>query len=242
MLDATEAFAIHNLKYGDTSLISYCFTEKYGLRSFMLKGILSGKRKAIKKSLFQPMSHIEIVAQFRDNQNLSFIKEAKLVAPHSSIPFDVRKNALVLFLSEILYQVLREEGAPNGALFEFIKNAFVWLDKNDSIANFHIKFLLELTRFMGFYPNIENDNHPYFNLESGSTTHLLPRGRYLESTLKNKWISILGTNFDKSLNVSLNKLERSSLIEHIIFYFGVHLQNFKNPRSTAVLNEVFKHF
>lgn len=242
MLDSTEAFPIYNLKYGDTSLISHCYTRDYGLRSFLLKGILSGKRKAIKKSLFQPLSHIEIVANFKANQNLGFIREAKVLNPYVSIPFDMRKNALLMFLSEILHQVLKEEEAINAPLFEYIKKSFFWLDQNESVANFHIKFLLELTRFIGFFPNIENKNHAFFDLESGCTTPILPRGIYLEGPLKNKWITLLGTDFDNFSEVVLSKEERGILLDKTVYYFKLHLQTFTNPKSTPVLNEVFKHF
>lgn len=242
MLNSTAAFPIYNLKYGDTSLISHCFTESYGLRSFMLKGILTGKRKAVNKSLFQPLSHIEIVARFKENQELSFVREAKLIAPYVSIPFDVRKNAVLMFLSEVLYNVLKEEAEANPKLFTFIKNAFVWLDNNDTIANFHIKFMLELTRFIGFFPNVEDKNHPYFDLESGSSTPYLPKGPSLEGTLKNKWISFLGTNFDEIRTINVDKTERGFLLNQTLTYFKLHLQHFSTPKSVAVFNEVFKHF
>ena len=242
MLDSTAAFPIHNLKYGDTSLISHCFTKKYGLRSFMLKGILNGKRKTVKKSLFQPLSHIEIVAQFKNTQNLSFVREAKLLTPYQSIPFDIRKNALLMFLSEILYQVLKEEAESNPQLFEFIRHSFIWLDQHENIGNFHLKFLLELSRHIGFFPNIENPDHAYFDLESGSTTPLLPHGLHLKTPLKSQWVSLLGTDFDSASTIRLSKLERAELLEQVITYFRLHLQHFSTPKSIAVLNDVFKHF
>ena len=240
MVDSSPAFPLHSIKYGDTSLITHCYTEKHGMHSFLLKGILGGKKKTLKKSIFQPLTPIEIVAQFKSNGTLGFIKEAKIISNYTTIPFDIRKKALLLFLSEMLYRILQEEPEPNAPLFAYIKQSFVWLDQNKAIGNFHLKFLLELTRYIGFYPNIESADALFFDLESGRTSHKLPTGPYLQGNLKTKWMELLGTNFDTCVTITANRFERNTLLNQVIVYFKLHLQRFSEPKSTAVLNEVFK--
>src|SRR5699024_10128405 len=74
-----------------------------------------------------------------------------------------------MFLSEMLVVAMQEE-EENTALFEFITNGMIWLDTNAKITNFHIVFLLELTKYLGFYPDTSGVHKPYFDLKEGNFT------------------------------------------------------------------------
>jgi len=240
VLETTEVIPIGSLKYGDSSLIVHCFTQSKGMRSFLLKGILNSKKKGLRRSFFQPLTTIEIIASFKPSESLSFIREARVVRAFQSIPIDIRKKTLILFLSEMLFQVLKEEPQKNDSLFSFLKSSLHWLDTNDAVSNFHLKFLLDLTKYVGFYPNTENAQAPYFDLERGTMKFTQPKGLFLEGNLKISWLELLGTDFDTASTLKLNKGDRDTLLNHVIAFFELHLQRFKKPKSTSIFNEVFK--
>ena len=236
-----QAVALRVIKYGEASLIANCYTLQYGLQSYMLKGILSSKgKKKISKSLFEPLTLLEIQASKNSENRLGYIKEAKLAHPFHTIPYDINKKALLFFMAEVLYQVVREDQEPHPALFEFIKEKLLWLDHKNTIGLFHIKMMLDLTQFIGFSPNLTHPEAPFFDLESGCMTFEKPRNSFIEVPLKNTWIKLLGIDFDRIGEVFVSKQDKTALLKYVISYFELHLQQFKVPKSTEVLNEIFK--
>lgn len=238
--DTVHAFTLGLVKYGDTSLISACYTLEYGLQSYMLKGILTKGKKKVSKSLFEPLNLLELQAPKNSENRLSYIKEAKLHYAYSSIPYDLNKKALVFFLSEVLHQVFREEQEPNPPLYHFVKKNLIWLDTQNKLGLFHIKMMLDLTEFIGFYPNMSNSEAPFFDLQAGCGSFIKPVTPFIEEPMKSYWTSILGTAFDKIGNIQLIKEQKTEMLRNIITYFELHLQQFKPPKSTEILNEIFK--
>lgn len=238
--DTVHAISIGFVKYGDSSLISTCYTLEYGTQSYMLKGILSKGRKKVSKSLFEPLNLLELQASKNPLNRLGFVKEVKLHSPYYSIPYDISKKALIFFLSEVLFQVVREEQEPNPKLYLFIKKKLIWLDKQNHLGIFHIKMMLELSKFIGFYPNISNSKAPYFDLESGCMSYVKPNDHFIEEPIKSYWIIILGTAFDELRDIKPSKTQKAELLDKVVLYFLLHLQQFKPPKSTEILNEIFK--
>ena len=239
--DTVHAITLGVVKYGDTSLIAACYTREYGLQSYMLKGILAARgKKKVSKSLFEPLTLLELQSPKNPEKRLGYIKEAKLHYSYRSIPYDLNKKALVFFLSEVLHQVVREEQESNPALYQFIKKNLLWLDAENKLGLFHIKMMLDLTHYIGFYPNISSPEAPYFDLESGCMSFAKPKGPFLEDPLKSLWIKLLGTDFDKVASIQLTKEQKIKLLNRATTYFELHLQQFKPPKSTEILNEIFK--
>jgi DNA repair protein RecO (recombination protein O) len=100
--------------------------------------------------------------------------------------------------------------------------------------------MLDLSKFIGFYPNITEKNAPYFDLETGCMSHNKPRGAFLEGSMKIAWIQLLGMEFDTIGEIKFTRKEKSTLLDFAVLYFELHLQQFKSPRSTKILNEIFK--
>lgn len=238
--ETVHAISIGFVKYGDSSLISTCYTLEYGTQSYMLRGILSKGRKKVSKSLFEPLNLLELQASKNPENRLGYVKEVKLHSPYSTIPYDISKKALVFFLSEVLLQIFREEQGPNPKLYLFIKKKLIWLDTQGHLGIFHIKMMLELTKFIGFYPNISNSKAPYFDLESGCMSYVKPNDHFIEEPIKSYWIIILGTAFDELKDIKPSKKQKTELLDKVILYFVLHLQQFKPPKSTKILNEIFK--
>ena len=242
MKDTVQAIALGSVRYGDSSLIVACYTRQYGLQSYMLKGILSAKRnKKLSKSFFEPLTLLEFEAKRNQDHKLGYLQQVHLLYPYTSIPFDLRKKAVVFFLAEIFHQVVKEEQQEaNPSLFDFIQKRMLWLDENDTIGLFHLKTVLDLTLFMGFDPNMSDREAPYFDLESGCMSRYRPKANFIEGRLKNLWVDILGMKFDTVAEIKVSRKEKAGLLEYAIKYFKLHLQQFKSPKSTEILNELFK--
>lgn len=234
----TKAIVLSSLKYGDTSLIVRAYTYTDGLKSYLLKGVLSARKGKLRAAYFQPLTQLELVANHKNKGTLENIRDLQLTYTYKSLYSDIAKNAMAIFLAEVLVNCLKEEEG-NPALFQFLETTLQWLDTHDQIANFHISFLLELTKYLGFYPDISHSSAAYFDLEEGEFVNHRPLGPSIEGRTRDNFVSFLGINFDASQSVKLGKDSRQDLLQALVLYFEVHLQGFKKPKSLAVLNEVF---
>ena len=238
MIVTTEAIVLSAIKYRDTSLIVKCLTASNGIKSYLLKGVLTAKKGKLKAAYFQPLTQLELVANHMNNTDLHYIREVRISYPYTTLHANPGKNAILLFLSEVLSGALQEE-EENKNLFQYIKEALKWLDTHNKISNFHILFLIDLTRYLGFYPNTKNKMFPFFDLLEGEFV-ASPSGN---PTLANEDIHLLkaflGTNFDAVHTIKIKKEARQQLLNVIMNYFQLHLHGFKKPKSLSVLNEVF---
>ena len=131
----TKAIVFSSLKYGDTSLIVRAFTESHGIKAYLLKGVLASKKGQLKTAYFQPLMQLELVANHRNKGTLERIREAKVNYHYQTLHTDITKNAMTLFLAEMLGNCIFEE-EPNEGLFNYIEASLQWLDTHDEISNF----------------------------------------------------------------------------------------------------------
>ena len=234
----TKAIVLSSLKYGDTSLIVRCFTLEQGLKSYLLKGVLKAKKGKIKAAYFQPLTQLNIEANHNNKATLNSIREVHVIHPYKSIYSNVFKQTIVLFLSETLSSTIQEEES-NEALFSFLETSFIWLDTNDKTSNFHLLFLLNLTRFLGFYPDTTNNNFSYFNLINGNFSEAATEREVIFGENLVLFKKLLGTNFDSIESIKFNQQERQQVLQIIIRYFELHLDGFRRPKSLKVLETVF---
>ncbi|MDY8137106.1 DNA repair protein RecO [Aquimarina sp. 2201CG5-10] len=238
MIVNTNAIVLHSLRYGEADLIVKLFTKTSGLRSYLLKGILKSRKGKIRSSFFQPLTLLEIEAVHKDKGTLERIKEAKVISPYKTLHTDFVKSSVVFFLSEILKNAIQEE-ETNESLFKYLETTLLWLDTHTVIGNFHIVFLIKLTQYLGFYPDVSEIDSEYFNMQEGcfqqnSTNVYCLNGGNI-SMLK----EFLGTTFEESMNIKLSKTLRSQILNVLLVYFELHLHEFKKPKSLSILNEIF---
>ena len=141
MLISTQAISLNYVKYSETSIIVKCLTKSDGLKSYLIKGIRTSKKKKINIGFFQPLTQLELDANHRNNGNLESIRSVKIINPYKTIHLDIVKNSIVMFLSEVLSKSIKEE-EKNFALFNFLKDSMIWLDQSKKFSNFHIHFLI----------------------------------------------------------------------------------------------------
>jgi DNA repair protein RecO (recombination protein O) len=235
---STKAIVLSALKYSDTSLIIKCYTQEEGVKSYLIRGILKAKKGGLKIAYFQPLTLLKIEANHNNKNTLNSIKEAQVSYPYKNIYKNIIKQSVVLFLSEVLANAIQEE-EKNEALFEYIETALIWLDVHENIANFHLLFLLNITRFMGFYPDVSEDKKRGFNLLDGNFTEATHQKNVISGNHFYQFKKLLGINFDAIEKVSFSKQERQIVLQIIIRYFELHLDGFRNPKSLQILEAVF---
>ncbi|MEZ4801761.1 MAG: DNA repair protein RecO [Gelidibacter sp.] len=238
MLVKTNAIVLSKLKYRDNDLIVKCYTNQRGVVSYLLRGVLKGSKGNAKTAYFQPLSQLQIEENYKPSQSLQFIKDVRLHVVYKSLHTNILKSAIAMFLSEVLSSVLKEE-EQNAHLYDYLETSFAWLDHEDNFANFHLLFLLNLTKYLGFYPDLSTVSNPYFNLNTGAF-ELKPQNLYTISDENLKVLKqFLGINFDALNDIKLNSKQRQSFLTMLLLYFELHLGDFRKPKSLTVFNQVF---
>lgn len=236
MLVKTKAIVLSSVKYQEKSLIVKCFTQSDGLKSYFVPSAFSGKKSNQKIAYFQPLTILEIEANHKNKGTLEHFKEIRLSSPFYSINTDIYKSTIVIFLSEMLHHSIREE-EKNDNLFSFLETALLWLDTHEEMANFHLILLLEITKFLGFYPDMSESDASFFELTEGVFTpyHGISCLSEHETFLFKK---LIGLRFDSDQKVFAGT-ERQILLKILLDYYSAHLDGFKKPKSLEVLKEVF---
>lgn len=234
----TKAIVLSSLKYGDSSLIVKAFTASDGLKSYLLKGVLASKKGKLKPAYFQPLSQLELEVNHKNKGTLESIREAKVNYHYQTLHTDISKNAMAMFLAEVLGNSVREE-EQNEGLFEFLEASLQWFDSHVAISNFHIYFLIRLIKYFGFYPDTNAMGAKYFDLVEGAFTNTPSLNPHLTGENLSFFKSFLGINFDEVQSIKMNKTNRQKLLKSLVLYYELHLQGFRKPKSLAVLNEVF---
>ena len=132
-----QGIVLHTIKYGDTSMVAYVLTDVHGRRNYMVQGVKSVKGKGNKASMLQPMFPLEFEGISTSHSQMDRMKDIRMAYPLGSLPFDVRKSTIALFMAEVLYKLIKEV-EPNSPLFDFVINSVVALDSmEEGISNFH---------------------------------------------------------------------------------------------------------
>ncbi|MFK5958066.1 MAG: DNA repair protein RecO [Lutibacter sp.] len=237
MIETSKAIVLNTIKYGDTSLITTCYTQSSGIKTYILKGVLKAKKSKIKAAYFQPLMQLNLTANHNNKGNLNSIRDLEVTYFYNSIYTDIKKQTIALFLAEILYYTIREE-EQNNTLFKYLETAFLWLDTHDTISNFHLLFLLNLTKYLGFYPITNTINNSYFDLLEGTFTNKIRNNTVTGNNLM-QFKKLLGINFDILHTVDFSASNRQAVLSILIQYFQLHLEGFKKPKSLEVLKLIF---
>lgn len=239
MLSTTNAIVLSKLRFKDNDLIVRCYTQKHGVVSYLLKGVLSSKKGNKKVAYFQLLSQLQLNTDYKNSRSLQYIKEIKTDFLYTTLHSNIFKSAIVMFLADVLSQALQEE-EQNELLYSYLQTTLQWLDTNNDYANFHLLFLLDLTKYLGFYPDqSQSEGASYFNMVDGefaqdNISKYCVSGENL-SLLKR----LLDMTFDDLTSVKINAKQRQSFLSLILVYFELHLGSFKKPKSLQILNDVF---
>ena len=236
-----RGIVLHTLKSGDSSMIVYLLTDVGGRRSYMVQGVRSRSGRGSKQGLFQPVFPVEFEGlEPSQPQQMHRFKEIRSGFLLQTLPFDVRKSTVALFMAEVIYRLVRES-ERNDALFEFVWHSVAALDQlHDGVANFHLWFLARLSRLLGFCPGNEYIEGARFDIREGLYT-LTPAPDALligpqESQLLDR---MLGCDLLELPSIELNRLQRVDFLNALLVYFGYHLDSIHAVQSVRILREVF---
>ena len=241
MLTKTQAIVLHAIKYGETRLIVDMFTKVFGRQAFIVSIPKTPKGK-VKKQFFQPLTILEIETDIRPRQQLQKLHDVRLAAPFASIPFEPDKLAISLFVAEFLYYALRSE-QRNELLYDYLEYSIVWLDgQQERFANFHLVFLLRLTRFLGFYPNLDDyKDGDYFDLRESVFMPVPPVHRdFLHPEEAQKVQLMMRMDFPTMHLFRMSHQERNRLLEVSLKYYRLHLPDFPEMKSIEVLQALYQ--
>lgn len=211
-----ELIVLHTTKFGENSLVVHTLSREYGRRSFLVKG--AGKKSMM--SLFLPLNMLE--ADIIETNKSTLFTARNLIARHPllGIRSNMFKNSMTMFMSEVLYRVVKD-GASEQGLFEWCERNILMLDAiQTDFSNFHIRFLLELAVALGFSPESQDlmpfvgDHYPVVE----------------------KFMSL---PFAESMLIPLNGQVRNEIAEEILRYIEFHTESAVNVNSLKVLRELF---
>jgi DNA repair protein RecO (recombination protein O) len=238
MLIKTKVIVLSKIRYRDNDLIVKCLTSHRGVVSYLLRGVLNSKKGSSKTAYFQLLSQLQIEEDYRENKSLQNIKDIRLDYSYTSLHTNILKSAIAMFLAEVLSAVLREE-EQNQRLYHYVETTFRWLDTKDEFSNFHLLFLLNLTKHLGFYPDTTDTNQLYFNLNNGLFESKKQDVYSISGENLTVLKQLLGINFDELDSIKLNSKQRQSFLTMLLLYFELHLGSFKKPKSLQIFNQVF---
>jgi DNA repair protein RecO (recombination protein O) len=230
-MQQVEGIVLQKIDYSESSLIVKVLTHDQGIQSFIFQG---AKRKNKKGNLISPLAILNITYYQRNDSNLAKITVVEPALVYRSIPFDPYKTSILFFMNEVLNKVLQDKEA-NAELYTFLRSILEILDLTDQNANYPIKFLYQLTKFLGFYPQIDNGGL-YLDLQEGKYVKYLPNHPfYLSKENSALLMAISGMNFDGKNDPKINLNERRELVYDLLKYYQVIFDNFEEIQSLSVL-------
>jgi DNA repair protein RecO (recombination protein O) len=220
MLHKTRGIVFRFVKYGETSIIVSVFTELFGLQSYIVNGIRSKSGKS-RIALYQPLTLLDLVVYHRDHASINRIKEVKCLYPYQTIATNIYKSTVAMFIAEILNKTVREESHAQ-ELSDFLIRSLISFDQMDGkSANFHLVFLLRLSRLLGFGAQHVND-------VLASRTTSIENQELISQMISSEY-------FD---HIAMQNSQRREILDLIIKFFADHIENLGEIRSIQVLREV----
>jgi DNA repair protein RecO (recombination protein O) len=240
-MHSTSGIVLNHVKYSETSVIIHIYTEKFGRQSYLVNGIRKSRNKG-KAILLQPLTLLQMEVTYHEKKDIHRIVDFRVSQPFRSIPFDQTKRAITFFIAELLSKVLREEQA-NQDLFNFLFHAIEVLDESlHGLANYHLFFMFQLSRFLGFAPSEPAAKvSAYFDLKNGIFLSAKPQHPYYlhDKALKN-WIQLYSLKADQLNELQLNTSSRRELLDALILYYELHMLQFSSLKSPDVLHALFE--
>ena len=240
MIVKTPALILKNIKYGDYDIISKIYTQSNGIQSFIFKGVRKPSKKKNKKnlSLLQPL---ELDFKLNEKQQLRYCKDFKMQKPLLSLLTDMSKQAVSLYIADLLNECIKEEQADE-ELFDFIWHSVLYLDEMEQgTANFHLAFTVKLMPFLGIYP-VENAlvSNKYYDYQHNEwiirepvhPNFFTPQQLYIMEQLNT-------LSYNENRQVLTSRTERNTFLQQLLRYYRFQMEGMRNLKSIEVLEEVF---
>ncbi|OFX79144.1 MAG: hypothetical protein A2X12_03805 [Bacteroidetes bacterium GWE2_29_8] len=232
----TKGIVIAQYRLNDRNVIYKIYTRMFGLQSYILT-----KGSTLHTNILQPLNIVDLVVTRRQNTNFQQIKEIKAEVLYNSIPYSELKRTIMLFLSEVLCKSIKDSDNDT-FLFDYISDSLVSFDKeNEGFINFHLIFLIHLTKFLGFFPlNNYSKDTCIFDISAGLfvskiSNHSVYIGG-VEASLLSTIIEL--DSCDTCIQLNINNKERKNILYAILQYYKLHIMGNMNINSRQILEEI----
>ncbi|MEN7549672.1 DNA repair protein RecO [Rapidithrix thailandica] len=226
MIYKTRSIVFTFIRYRESSIIVKIYTERFGLKSFIVNGVRSKKAKTNHIAMYQPLSLLDTVIYHKESSNIHRISEAKLLHPFQTISLHPFKTTIAIFITEILSKAIKEE-EENPQLFHFLWQSFITLDQlTEHFENFHIQFMCQLPDYLGFGFNTHQEL-------ANQLLHFYPEDPVNTEKLK----QVIDSTYQEY--IPLNRHQRHSLLNTLIKFYQLHLENFGQVKSLEVLSSLY---
>lgn len=240
MLYKTRGLVLSTINYNDKYLLAQMFTESYGRVTYMVSKA-RGKGSKVPKSLFSPLAILDMEVEHQVSRDIQRIREARPDMYLYDMAGNLGKTSMAFFLSEFLTRVLRDAD-DSKLLFEFLYQSVQILEMTDnSISNYHLVFMLKLSHFMGFYPNLEEyRDGNLFDMINGEFVVRQPLHNHYLNRYDSKALSMLARiSYENMHHFVFSRQDRINIINRILEYYRLHLYDFPALKSLDVLHELF---
>jgi DNA repair protein RecO (recombination protein O) len=240
MLETTQGIVLHYNRFGDDRAVVDIFTESRGSISFLVRDRRGQRKNNLHTTLLRPLNIVELMFDYRASASLQRLQEIHIAHCYTSLPYDPIKETVALFLSEFLHNVLKSE-VKNTKLYHYILYSLQWFDATaEGQANFHICFLTRMTYYLGFWPNINKRNRlPFFDLKDSVATETAPpHDFFLQGEEVAMMPKLLRMNVRTMHRFLFSRQQRARILDVLTLYYRLHVPEFRDLRSLAVLREV----
>lgn len=235
-----RGIVLHTVKYGESSMVVFMLTDTLGRQNYMIQGIRGPKSKGNKAAVFQPMFVLDFIGLESSKMQMHRMREVRMGMTLASVPFDVRKSTISLFMAEVLYRLVKEV-EPQSPIFDFVCGSVSALDSiTEGVANFHLWFLVRLSAHLGFYPGNEYIPGSVFDIQEGLFTIVVPTHRLILNADTSRTLSeLMSCEVSELADIHLSRSQRSDFMNSMLTYFGYHLDSIHKVRSIEILRDVF---
>lgn len=239
MLYTTKAIVLNSVKYSDNSQIVTMFTRKFGRMAYIFRKAKTQK-SGNSAAFLQTLNLVEITAYNKPKKTVQNLKEIRISTFYNNIHQSAGKTAIVLFISEIINKSLRQT-EKDECLFDFIENSLIFLDKTEKkIANYHLLFLMKITKFFGFEPSANYLNYNYFDFISGEFSAQNPQHEYfLKDDAVADFNSLINKEFEQINELAFSRQSRKATLENLLVFYRIHILDLPQIKSLEVLKDIF---
>ena len=240
MYEKLRGVVLNTVRYSDKHNIVHIYTDGRGLMSF---AVPLGKTNAarMRNAMLMPLSLVDLEAGVRSGRDLAILREVRRNYPLATLYSDPVKNAIALFISELLTHVIQEpEG--NEPMFRYIEQSVQLLEQMPShVANFHICFLYHLGSHLGIQPNVESYRRGYwFDMTDGVFVSNTTGGHQSLPPQEAQVIHLLSRmTFANMGHFRFSRDERNRMLDVIIGYYRLHNASIGTLRSPDILKQLF---
>lgn len=230
---------LHTLKYNERQLIIHMLTRDHGRMSYITSLSRGQNLKTASRNIFQPLSVLEFEAN-STHGSMHRLAQCEPSPMMQNLSFDVAKSSIALFISELLYRLVREP-LDDQNLYGFVERSIIDLDNMEKgVANFHLWFLVHFAFFMGYSFPEKYHSGQWLDIKSGEHTSWQPMHtlriapEYAEILHRLNMVALTDVN-----SIALSRVERVPLLHALVDYYSYHCDTMNNVKSIGIMSELF---